>query len=317
MIVKDLMCCELTTAPPETKLSVAISLMGNKKRSCVIITDHQVPVGIITERDVVGVVSQAISNNGFSDIAAFDDITVAEVMTIQPVRLLETTSLNEAVTLSNRHQLRHFPVTDTLGQLVGIVTQTDIVKAYIAIIEKQAQLEATNQELASLAHEDSLLGISNRRAMELDMSRAQSLSNRLNGPYAVALFDVDYFKKYNDQYGHQAGDRALVAITNAIKDSLRESDRIYRYGGEELLVLMPDTNEEGAVKTAERARVALESLQLPHTQSPSGYLSVSAGVASTLMGNWQNLVKEADQALYQAKADGRNRVVSSVKRQTS
>ncbi len=305
MIVKDLMSDDITQIGPEARLSEAVTLMGEQKRSCVIIVKNNTPIGIITERDIVGVFVQAINTK------TFDDVLVTEVMTENPVSYLETTSLIEAVAEANQNQLRHFPVVDDKGMLVGLVTQTDMVQAYISLFEKQVQLEATNQRLESLAHQDALLGIGNRRAMELDLTHIQATALRNKKPYAAVLFDVDYFKKYNDHYGHLAGDIALKTTTEALLQSMRESDRLYRYGGEEFLLLMPDTNIEGAKKTAERACKAVADKQVPHTGSPTKFLTISAGVACSTDENWQTLLTTVDSMLYKAKEAGRNRVIAA------
>ena len=150
------------------------------------------------------------------------------------------------------------------------------------------------------------MGIDNRRAMEVEMDFTEAYSKRYKKSYSVALMDVDYFKAYNDCYGHQAGDEALISIANALKNTMRETDRLYRYGGEELLMLMSSTSTEEAMIAAERARIAVDELKIPHVASPLEHLTISGGIASSDDEEWQVLVDSADTALYRAKANGRN-----------
>lgn len=123
------------------------------------------------------------------------------------------------------------------------------------------------------------------------------------------MLDVDFFKSYNDKYGHQSGDQALLTIANIIKQVKLKSDRVYRYGGEEVLIIMTGTKLEGAKESAERIRAAIEEAQIEHLGSKLNVLTVSIGVSSEQAGNWKDMVKLADVALYHAKQTGRNCVL--------
>ncbi len=157
--------------------------------------------------------------------------------------------------------------------------------------------------------QDGMLGIGNRRAMEVDIEVSHANYQRYSRQYSCALVDVDYFKIYNDAYGHQAGDEALIKVTNSIKKTLRCSDRVYRYGGEEFLLLLPETNLQEAARAVTRVLDNLNRLQLPHGKSPLSIITVSAGIStSDTHENWAALVQEADRFLYDAKKSGRNQV---------
>jgi len=238
----------------------------------------------------------------------FHDVPVSDVMTTDPVCVHESTSLYEGLLLSRNRSLRHLLVVDKNGGLVGLVTQSNMTDAYIKLLERQTELETENQALYQLAREDSLMGIGNRRAMEVELSSAEALAKRYKKTYSVALIDVDFFKNYNDHYGHQAGDDTLVAIVCAIKSSMREIDKLFRYGGEEVLLLLPETIAEYALIAAERARKAVRALQLLHSGSPLDRVTISIGIASEQGEEWRALVARADQALYKAKASGRDKV---------
>ena len=305
MVIGDLMTEVSAHISPDDPLADAIMQMQEKHCSCVLVHRNGYPKGILTERDVVRLFADAINGR------LLPDVTVAEVMTAEPVCVRRSTSLYDALILARGRRLRHLLVVDDNDLLAGVVTQTDMVDAYVHLIERQTALETENQELHLLSNKDALMGIGNRRAMEVELAFTESSARRYQKTYAIALMDVDFFKKYNDRYGHQMGDDALRELASAIKGSMRDTDRVYRYGGEELLLLMPETGAVDAVIAAERGRRAVEDMQRPHSDSPFACLTISVGVASSDQDSWQQLVRRADGALYQAKDAGRNRVVGA------
>lgn len=176
------------------------------------------------------------------------------------------------------------------------------------------QLETANVRLEVLAAHDGLTGLLNRRALDAELSRRCQAAARLSEPVAVLMIDIDYFKAYNDRYGHQAGDECLIAVSAAIKNALeRPQDSVARYGGEEFAAIMPGTRDTGALKVAERVRAAVEALAMEHASSTvSPVVTVSVGYASVIPEPGLNpsaLLDLADAALYRAKEAGRNRVL--------
>jgi diguanylate cyclase (GGDEF)-like protein len=171
-------------------------------------------------------------------------------------------------------------------------------------------LSSANAQLELLSTTDALTGVANRRRFDAALATewARSLGTAL--PVSVIMADVDHFKTYNDHLGHPAGDACLVEISRLLAGSLRETDLLCRYGGEEFAVILPRTDLEVAVNVAERMRRAVEDARLPHT--PDGRIvTVSIGVASSpasATGREDDLVAVADAALYEAKHAGRNRV---------
>jgi diguanylate cyclase (GGDEF)-like protein len=305
MNIGELMSELSAVVSPDDSLASAVALMKSKRCSCVLITQDGYPKGILTERDVVGIFADAMAQQ------TIPDVTIGKVMTLEPVCVNQATSLYDALLFARSRKLRHILVVNDDELLVGLVTQTDMMNAYMHLIERQAELESQNQKLHLLSHKDALMNIGNRRAMEVELAYTQATAKRYQKTYAIALIDVDYFKKYNDCYGHQMGDEALQALAVAIKGAMRDTDRVYRYGGEELLLLMPETSIADAVVAAERIRQAVEHMQRPHKDSPLACLTISAGVASGADQPWQSLLKRADEALYQAKETGRNKVVAA------
>ena len=164
----------------------------------------------------------------------------------------------------------------------------------------------------SLAIRDELTGLANRRRLNEVLSAEWARSRRTDQPLALAMIDIDQFKQYNDQYGHQAGDECLQRVARAIASSAaRASDLAARYGGEEFLLILPDTDAAAAQYLAEGLRRSVEALDLPHLHSPSGKVTVSVGVAAVTEGYYKDapsLLRAADEALYRAKNGGRNQV---------
>ena len=176
--------------------------------------------------------------------------------------------------------------------------------------EFRTQLERLNAQLADQARTDPLTSLGNRLRLHEDLAEVERRARRSGIPYAVAICDLDYFKRYNDQHGHLEGDEALRRVAGAIAASCRLTDRAYRYGGEEFVILYEDT-VDGAAVAAERLRRAVEAMAIPHPGArPPGILTVSIGVAApTDPGDGDGVLRSADAALYRAKELGRNRVV--------
>lgn len=173
------------------------------------------------------------------------------------------------------------------------------------------------RELRLLARTDGLTGLSNRRSLDRILANEWRRMRRSDREMAVAFVDIDWFKRYNDTHGHQAGDAALAAVAGAIGAALqRPADAAGRYGGEEFIAVMPDTDAFGAQKVAENIRLAVDRLNLEHASSDFGHVTVSVGVACRLPQGKESvdvLVKAADEALYRAKETGRNRVIVAPK----
>ena len=172
------------------------------------------------------------------------------------------------------------------------------------------ELARLNRRLDKIAHEDALTGIANRRSFDDTAEREWERALREQRPLSL-LLDVDYFKRYNDTYGHDGGDKCLQDIARSLREALmRPADLAARYGGEEFAVLLPDTHQRGAVMVAERIIRWVDGRQIPHAgSSVSAHVTVSIGVTTLVPAPAQSLrdvVKQADEALYAAKAGGRH-----------
>ncbi|MCH1929911.1 diguanylate cyclase [Shewanella sp. A25] len=184
-----------------------------------------------------------------------------------------------------------------------------------ARVKNQYQLKLQTDVLHSIAMVDSLTGVANRRQFEQRLPEIWRQCCRAQSHLAVIMIDVDFFKRYNDRYGHQDGDRCLRQVASGLGKLLkRPCDIIARYGGEEFICILPETDLAGAVHLAQVMVDGVKSLQIEHMDSSYGVITVSAGVASILPQqdiDWHALVEAADQQLYLAKDGGRNRVVGT------
>jgi len=180
----------------------------------------------------------------------------------------------------------------------------------LGLADREQQLARTNRQLFEDSRRDSLTGMRNRRALSDDLPGIEELHRKGGRTYTLALCDIDHFKAYNDHLGHLAGDQALRAIAATVRGALRSGDVAYRFGGEELLLIMPDTALGEAMTASERVREAVQRAALPHPGGVGGVLTVSIGLAADHQ-EAATLLARADAALYEAKREGRNRVVAT------
>ncbi|MCS6803394.1 MAG: diguanylate cyclase [Dehalococcoidia bacterium] len=183
------------------------------------------------------------------------------------------------------------------------------------VLNREHRLRSQGKMLADMAYRDPLTGVANRRALD-ETLKAIWRDFRLRKENVSILFiDIDYFKSFNDRYGHGEGDETLRRVAKALVTlPLRTDDLVARYGGEEFVLVLPGTNLAGAMAVAERARDAIEHLAIKHADSPTGYLTISVGAATGSpeeSDSHEVLLKRADASLYAAKHAGRNRISSA------
>lgn len=196
-------------------------------------------------------------------------------------------------TFSSSSQTISFAVTSTIVSLFAFIF------AYNSNIQRR-QLEA-------LATQDPLTGIANRRTLNQELAIALANAKRSKSSYGLIMLDLDHFKEINDAYGHDAGDKVLVALTGIIDATTRRSDRLFRFGGEEFVLLLPSVSLKGLQLVAENVRQQIQT----QLKSPSGPVTASLGCALLrLEESAEDWLQRADEALYRAKAAGRNRVVT-------
>lgn len=197
--------------------------------------------------------------------------------------------------------------------VVRVETQLKLVRMQQQLKEQNILLQKLNQELQRLNAIDSLTEIANRRRFDEYLAQEWNRLRREQAPLALILADIDYFKLYNDKYGHQAGDLCLSRVARGISSTIqRPADLAARYGGEEFAIILPNTEPDGARKIAEAIKSSIFRLQIPHERSQvSNYVTMSLGISSFIPDERlspQTLVTYADIALYRAKQAGRDRV---------
>lgn len=196
---------------------------------------------------------------------------------------------------------------------VRLISARRVTSLHRQLTEKTQRLERLNHLLFEQARKDPLTKLGNRLQLHEDLESMRGHAERYGHGYSVILCDVDFFKSYNDNYGHQAGDEMLVKVANTVTEYLRSGDKAYRYGGEEFLIVLPEQSLEAAINVADRISKAVEGLASPHdAKAQPGTITISAGVAalsSREEETIEGLLSKADDALYCAKRAGRNRVV--------
>jgi diguanylate cyclase (GGDEF)-like protein len=183
---------------------------------------------------------------------------------------------------------------------------------------KHQELQNVNDRLNKLIDIDPLTQLGNRRSFQKRVEYVHQMSLRYRRPYSLIICDVDGFKIYNDTYGHQKGDNVLILISHAFRESIRKTDEIFRWGGEEFVIILPEQDLSSALNAAEHIRVTVESIGIEHTGVESGVVTVSIGVACNTFENvksisWEKVLKQADDEMYRAKSCGKNCVFPPLK----
>lgn len=217
------------------------------------------------------------------------------------------------------NELEHVEAQADIGNLLEIILgtahtiQTSVEEAHLEISQSRQMLDNMRAELQETKRQvmlDPLTGARNRFGMEASLGQEISRSRRGDGRLTLAMLDMDHFKKVNDEFGHDAGDQALVYFAQLSRAVLRESDTLYRYGGEEFLVTLPETDLKGASFMLDRLAKMLAKSPLNHKGSRIA-LTFSCGVAVLRDGDTgETLLARADMALYQAKQQGRDRIIT-------
>lgn len=194
-----------------------------------------------------------------------------------------------------------------------LLAASRVTSLHRRLSRQNAELERLSQANHEAARTDPLTAIGNRLRLREDLEVLRGRIQRYGHRYSAALCDIDDFKRYNDSHGHLAGDETLATVAKAISQGVRSGDAVYRYGGEEFLVILPEQSVKSAAIAMERIRLAVERLGIEHAgKEPSGLITLSVGIAEMTPGDttpWEDWIKRADDALYKAKAAGKNRVV--------
>lgn len=191
----------------------------------------------------------------------------------------------------------------------GLLSGAALLYAY-RLRELTWQLQVANEALGAMAAEDPITGLANRRRFDVFLQQEWQRARRTRRPLSMLLLDIDHFKKYNDRYGHPAGDACIRQVAAIMREvAHRPSDLCCRYGGEEFAVVLPETDAAGALAVAEQIRKKVEATGLPHAEVPGGIVTVSIGYATAVGRRYAGVrafLEACDEALYESKADGRN-----------
>jgi two-component system, cell cycle response regulator len=200
----------------------------------------------------------------------------------------------------NRHELE-----------ARLLVASRITELYRELANQRVELEWLNSQLFRQARIDGLTQVGNRLKMREDLNLFVARVAEKGESFCAVMCDVDHFKLYNDEYGHLQGDEVLKQVASTLVQGCRPNDEVYRYGGEEFLLVMPQQSIEAACAAAERHRARIEQLTIPNIGSPATIVTISAGVAAmtTTRPSIKEWLEGADRALYRAKQLGRNRVV--------
>ncbi len=201
-----------------------------------------------------------------------------------------------------------------VGSLMGWIGGALLERPRLQTIATELELRRVNRILSGHATTDPLTDLLNRRRLTTDLGLLAVSLRQSDAPCAVLMFDLDRFKRLNDELGHAGGDDALRLVGATLKQTVRGRDTVYRYGGEEFVVILPDANLQAGMRIAERIRLAIEGLCIPTRAGDAvDTLTISGGVAVSLPphGDWDAALRVADFALYEAKAGGRNQVRSA------
>ncbi|MDD2176138.1 GGDEF domain-containing protein [Acidovorax sp. D2M1] len=215
------------------------------------------------------------------------------------------------VAISTHSEATHILQSSALQTLTFLATFSVVLVSSVGFVfMSRDRADETNRVLAAM---DPLTGVANRRSLIAALDRDVARAQRMREPMALMMVDIDHFKDVNDQYGHPAGDRVLCGVINVLRQRVRAQDLVGRYGGEEFMVLLPDTGLAGAEQLARELCKAVEESRCPAdgVPGPGIAVTVSIGVFGGRLesgDSWDMLIAAADRALYQAKNNGRNRV---------
>lgn len=279
-----------------------------RAEDAIIVVDEGRPVGIVTTKDVFGVISAG----------KVADKPLAAYMATPVITSPRSASINEAMLQLKQHRIKRAIVVDEAGLLVGVISQSELISyaygAWINILKNHSSelhelvdmLEEKARSLEHLSITDVLTGIGNRRLLQIRMDEERERIKRYGAsPFSLVILDIDHFKQINDRHGHLVGDAVLKLLSTEISGTIRKVDTAVRWGGEEFAILLSNTPLAAAAGFCDRLRAAIERMDLVNGIR----MTISLGVAEhDPEEDESSLLERADRALYNAKRRGRNRV---------
>lgn len=294
-IVKEYMTSPILSVDNDATLKEVADFMNSHKTSVVLVRNkNHGYIGVVTDADF----THKVAVKEYS----VNTTTIESIMSA-PIKAVDgSIFMADANGIMCQSGIRHLAVTEN-GEFIGLLSAMNFFEYY----------KDVEEHLSNLAVHDGLTGIYNRRYFDETLAREWKRTMREKAPLSLIMLDIDYFKKYNDTYGHQAGDECLRQVATTISGALRRpADMAARYGGEEFVVVLPNLKLEDSAKFGETIRAKIEALKMEHKQSDANpFITVSLGIASVVpssISSYEELVGAADKALYSAKNKGRNRV---------
>lgn len=312
MKILNLMSRSVITAPVQTAIPDICALMEKHRIGSVVITKDKMPLGIVTERDIVSFIGQNGCNSLTSKRAG--DLMHSPVFTMSPKQ-----DTREALQFMSSKRIRRLPITEN-KKLVGIITYGDIIRE----IQKElsdsqikteqlkntaAKFKQTAEDLKKEVQIDGLTGVYTQKHFKFLLESEVERVKRYGGNLSLLMIDVDHFKRVNDTYGHDAGDYILTKVSKLIKHNTRKVNYIGRFGGDEFSVIVPVNDLESARRLGERLRQFVDQTKYNY-QGQIIRATLSIGVASwdKAIIDGRGLIVKADKALYKSKHAGRNAV---------
>lgn len=292
-IVREYMTSPILSVYNDATVKEVANFMSSHKTSVVLVKNKTHGyIGVVTDNDFTHKVAvKAYSVN----------TTTIESVLSAPIKAVDGSMLMaDASGIMFESGIPHLAVTEK-GEFIGLLSAMNFFEYY----------KDVEEHLSNLAINDGLTGIYNRRYFDETLAREWKRTKREKAPLSLIMLDIDYFKKYNDTYGHQAGDECLIKVATAVSGALRRpADMAARYGGEEFAVILPNVELEDSTKFGETIRAKIEALKIKHEQSNvNPFVTASLGIACIVPSSilsYEELVGAADKALYSAKSKGRN-----------
>jgi diguanylate cyclase (GGDEF)-like protein len=295
----------------DERTSKILSEMVKESFDNVIIIDDMKPLGILTTKDIMRLIVESKNL----------DLKVSEYMASPVYTVNKNVSIKYALEFLQSKNYKRIVAIDDDGKISGIVSQKELISLTYSrwamlmkehgeeLDEINALLQNKNKEFETMATTDPLTGLFNRyKFTELFMSTYKTMTQR-KSQMSLLLLDIDFFKKVNDTYGHNNGDKVLVVVAHSFQNAIRNIDIVCRWGGEEFIILLPTASIENAIAIAEKIRVSIENLEIEEV----GRVTISCGVAKVeIFDNMKSAIEKADKALYLAKSSGRNCVKSEL-----
>lgn len=315
--IRDFMSSNVTSVTIDTPLSETIKILHQQQLSSIVIVEHGLPIGILSESDACGIATRLLEG---AKAPKLRDAMSSKVVTVHAEKCCE-----HAAKLMLRHKIRHLVAVDATGLLCGLFNQSDLLRARKHDLEQlhaqanqelhkqQQQLDEYKGKLKRATREDSLLPIGNRVAMD----EALSYTAAGGAPYSIAMIDIDHFKRYNDYYNHAHGDEVLLSVCFATQQVLRGKAQLFRQSGNTLMAIFGDEQNTNIEALTDKLLKAIRHLAIPHTTAPLGVISISIGLASChIRGSEPNhVVYRALQARDQAKSNGGNQMFEDTEHQ--